>query len=232
MAIYSYLQYYFKAKTKFQVHSPFVFDFVEQVLEDPRRYYYFETIHRFKKQTQETKLSKRTGELLFKIVHHYQPTYGIEIGTGAGVTALYQCTPSQRLQLYTISDKEDRLVKTKEDFKKLGVRNVHLLTGDVFANVTKTLTNLPQLDYIFIKDDCSIDLLKKLLAKCHANTIIVVYQPHEKKRSNIWTTLQQNPKRTISIDLYRLGLVFFRKEQKEPAYYNLIEAYKKPWKFL
>lgn len=36
-----FIQFYFKAKTKYSVHSPFVFEFVNDILEDDRQYYVF-----------------------------------------------------------------------------------------------------------------------------------------------------------------------------------------------
>lgn len=36
-----FISFYFKAKTKYSVHSPFVFEFVNNVLEDDRQYYVF-----------------------------------------------------------------------------------------------------------------------------------------------------------------------------------------------
>lgn len=37
-----FIKFYFKAKTKFNVHSPFVFEFVTNVLEDDRQFYVFQ----------------------------------------------------------------------------------------------------------------------------------------------------------------------------------------------
>lgn len=38
---FRFIQFYFRAKTKYSVHSPFVFQFVEDVLEDDRLFYVF-----------------------------------------------------------------------------------------------------------------------------------------------------------------------------------------------
>ncbi|NNE28733.1 MAG: SAM-dependent methyltransferase, partial [Saprospiraceae bacterium] len=36
-----FFKYYRRAKTKYDIHSPFIFDFVQEVLEDERQYYAF-----------------------------------------------------------------------------------------------------------------------------------------------------------------------------------------------
>jgi hypothetical protein len=42
--ILSFLKFYWRAKTRYNTHSPFVFEFVENVLEDDRDYYAFSDI--------------------------------------------------------------------------------------------------------------------------------------------------------------------------------------------
>ena len=44
ISILRYLQFYSVADTKYQVHSPFVFDFALNVLEDDRDYYVFQSM--------------------------------------------------------------------------------------------------------------------------------------------------------------------------------------------
>ncbi|HHM20703.1 MAG TPA: SAM-dependent methyltransferase, partial [Bacteroidetes bacterium] len=39
-----FVRFYFGAKTKYDVHSPFVYEFVREVLEDDRWYYAFDEI--------------------------------------------------------------------------------------------------------------------------------------------------------------------------------------------
>ena len=39
-----FIKFYFRAKTKYDVHSPFVYEFTEEVLEDDRWYYAFNEI--------------------------------------------------------------------------------------------------------------------------------------------------------------------------------------------
>ncbi len=114
-----YAAYYFRAKTKYQVHSPFVFTFVERVLEDQRYFYAFdhiETVRRKMAQSAETIPVEDFGagaiggngpmrriasiaaaavspveecRQLFRIVQLYKPSTILEFGTSLGVSALY-----------------------------------------------------------------------------------------------------------------------------------------------
>ena len=44
-----FIKFYFRAKTKYDVHSPFVYEFTEQVIEDQRWFYAFDEIESIRK---------------------------------------------------------------------------------------------------------------------------------------------------------------------------------------
>jgi len=101
------------------VHSPLVFDFVENLFEDERQYYIFEKIERLRKQmladsskvqitdfgagsltgnkaekplkdiADSALTSKPFCELLFKTVSHYKSTTIVELGTSLGLATTY-----------------------------------------------------------------------------------------------------------------------------------------------
>ena len=48
---------------------------------------------------------------------------------------------------------------------------------------------------------------------------------------SLWQEWKKLDKVTIAIDLYDLGLLFFRKEQRQKVDYTLIDSLKKPWQF-
>ena len=101
------------------MHSPLVFDFVENIFEDDRTYYIFEEIERLRKKllrnttsintldygagskqgnkaTKSIKSvagsalsSQQNGRLLFKLINHFQLDSLIELGTSLGITSAY-----------------------------------------------------------------------------------------------------------------------------------------------
>ena len=109
LGVYSYLKFFFKAKTKYGIHSPFVYDFIESVIEDNRTFYSYIPIEYFRNQLYSNKQvikvndlgagskkikennrtvaqiaknslqNRRTAQLLFRIVDKYQCNNIIEI---------------------------------------------------------------------------------------------------------------------------------------------------------
>lgn len=102
LQIIKYLSFYFSAKTKYAIHSPFVFDFIEEILENESNYYSFLANEHVRKilekksteiivkdlgagskkiKTAKRKIStiaktslqeKKMAQLLFKMINHYQ----------------------------------------------------------------------------------------------------------------------------------------------------------------
>ncbi len=249
MALLNYLQFYFKASTKYQVHSPFVYDFVENVLEDKRQYYFFKTIEQYRKlifkdsrpvkgKQQRTigalagakGIDKATGQLLFRLVHHYKPSAALLIGTFPGIAALYQSTPSYKMPVAALEADNTIAPSLQHYFKEIGAKNVHLQVGELDFLTTAFVQRPSQLPYIYIKELPSKEVVKRLLSKCTADGCLVVENPYESSpRLSLWNWIKENEVVTLTIDTYSLGLVFFRKEQKEKAHFKLIPSSYKPW---
>jgi predicted O-methyltransferase YrrM len=112
-------RFYLKAKTRHGVHSPFVFELVERVLEDCRTFYAFDEIELVRQQLLESeeRISVRDlgagsqvsngekrrvatiarsavsprfqGQTLFRLVEWLKPRHILELGTSLGVTSLH-----------------------------------------------------------------------------------------------------------------------------------------------
>jgi len=251
MAIADYCKYYFKAKTKYQVHSPFVFEFVEQIVEDNRQYYYFNTIEGYRRQIYKNKtiiktkqsegtplrklvnrntISPEMGRTLFKIVHKYQPKYAIELGTGVGIATLYQCSPSKKMQLHSIEENIDLAKTSKQLLNKLGLQQVQFSAGLFEEKIPSITAQMPSLELVTINQLATKELMGKILQHCNKQAIVILNYPHAtKERTEHWEWLKEQPRIQLTVDLYNMGIAFFREEQKEKTHFDLIKAYKKPW---
>ena len=167
MALLNYLRFYFKASTKYQVHSPFVYEFIENILEDKRQYYFFKTIEQFRKLIGKDSqpignkqrktvgalasmkgIDKATGQLLFRLVHHYKPSSALLIGTFPGIAALYQSTPSYKMQISALESDSAIEQPLQRYIKEIGAKNIHLQFGELDVLTKVFVQSNSQLPYI------------------------------------------------------------------------------------
>jgi len=249
-----YLKYYFSALNKYKVHSPFVFEFLKEVLEDDRFYHSFGLIENYRRNllgnaskinfkeyavsinqlTKSKSISTKIGEILFKTVHLYKPNALLSIGTNLGIASLYQATPNSKTSLVTLETSIPIAQQTTSFLKQLGVKNIQIKAGNIAEILPTTLKELTTIDQVYFNDFWGTEATIKYFETCstffNPNTIFIFREPHaSEQRLDFWQTIKAHKKVKLSIDLYDLGFLFFRSEQKEVAHYQLIEYWKKPW---
>jgi len=252
--MHPYLNYYFAANTKYQVHSPFVFEFLSDIFEDDRFYHFFGVIENYRRnllgtsdkllinQSEKTinqlakKLSiePKVGEILFKTVHKYKPDTLLELGDSLGISALYQATPNPHVPLLTLAANTTLGNAAGNYFKRLGTRNIQVLAGDFSKNISTAIQQLNSVEQLFFNGfwgkTATLSYFEACLAAMPSNAIFIFRSPYASKDTQtFWETIKKHEKVRLSIDIYDLGFLFFRSEQKEVAHYQLIESWKKPW---
>ena len=105
---------------------------------------------------------------------------------------------------------------TSTQFNKLQRHNVSLLNSD-FDLVLSDLTN-QQFDLIYFdgnhKKEATMDYFETLLPTIHNKTVWVFDDMYwSQEMSETWRYIQRHPQVTVTVDMFNLGLVFFRKEQ-------------------
>ncbi len=242
-----YLHYYFTAYNGkgHGMHSPFVFDFIRNVLaENDENFDYIEQLRRKLlqnetvvevedfgagssiiknkqrqiKQIAASSLKKpKYARLLNRIISYYKKNAVLELGTSLGVTTMYLASVPG-VQVQTMEGSATIAEWAKNNFKSSGLSNIKIITGNFDHNLAPLLQNF-QPDFIFIdgnhRKEPTLDYFRKIVKIAHADTIIVFDDIHwSEEMEEAWNIIQQDEAITLSIDLFFIGIVFFRKEFK------------------
>ncbi len=178
-----YLSFFFKAKTKYDIDSPFVSDFIEHILEDKRRYYAFPLIQWMRQQLSKDKeeitikdygagslltdqnqrsiahiarhgaINDSQGQILFKIVHHYKSNIILELGTSLGLSTLYLALADKRNQVITIEGSPEIAQKASENFYRLYLENIFLINDTFDKALNVVRQEFENIDLIYIDGD-------------------------------------------------------------------------------
>ncbi len=175
-----YLAFFAGAKTIYNIHSPFVYAFAENVLEDQRQYYAFSGIEALrqklfvdknvisvtdfgagsrvnndkKRAIRDIAKSAVSGswkcQLLFRMVLHFKPKTILELGTSLGVSTLYLSMADGRSQVYTLEGCPNISAVAKRNFGFFKRENIIQKTGPFTKTLPAVLETAKSLDFIFI----------------------------------------------------------------------------------
>lgn len=174
-------------------------------------------------------------ELLFRLVHHLQPKNRLELGTSIGISSLYQYLPLRKAPFYTLEGCPNIAKVAAKNFKKLKATQIRQLVGDFKHTLPKALQEMERLDYVFIDGNHqmkpTLSYFETCLKYSHNDTIFVfddIYWSDEMLAA--WEAIKAHSSVTLTIDLFFMGIVFLRSEQKEVQHFKIVPAKYKPWK--
>lgn len=162
------------------MHSPFVFDFILNVLQNKNDYeapaeiellrktlLHDKTVlqmhelgagsrtHTARQQTvaqiaRAALKSRRLAQVLFRLVKHYQPQNIIELGTSLGLTTSYFSRANSGASIITIEGNPSVAAKAQENFEQLHCSNIEMLQGNFDDLLPPVLDRLKTADLAYI----------------------------------------------------------------------------------
>jgi len=175
-----FLRYQLRALTRYELHSPFLFAFAEQVLHDRRHYYAFDEIETLRsdllKDTTElhvedlgagshtgagrtrriadiarsSLVTPRFGRLLFRLAQFHQPATILELGTSLGVSTLYLAKGAPTARVITMEGSREIAHTAIKNFEKLQSEHIEVVQGDFGDALNEVAGRLKDPALVFI----------------------------------------------------------------------------------
>lgn len=162
--------------------------------------------------------SKKQGRLLNRLVSYFQPTTVLELGTSVGIGTKYLASGNEKSKIFTIEGCPNTADVAKKNLAAL--KNVAVYTGDFAKALPEILNQITTLDFVYIDGNHqktpTIAYFEAILPKANNDTVFVFDDIYwSKEMTNAWEIIKEQKDVTLSIDLFHLGLIFIRKEQKK-----------------
>ena len=256
--VINYLRFYWEASNSkgHGVHSPFVFDFINKVLQDKSfdpslerwKGWRHDLLHsREKIQLEEmgagsrignfrtstiaalvkrTSKPKRTAHILYRLLKHYQPTSILELGTSVGLSASLFSLARPQATIHTIEGVQTIHAKAVEHLGKWDCKNVECHLGNLDIVLPEVLQEMPAPDLVFMdgnhQEEPTIRYFNQILDYLPESAIVLVDDIHwSAGMEHAWKQIQQHPRVTTTIDLFQLGLVFFRPSFRSKLHHKI-----------
>lgn len=160
--------------------------------------------------------SPKQARLLFRLAQHVHAENILEIGSSLGITTSYLSKVSKEKTVFTLEGCPNISVLAKQTFDKLCISNIELVTGEFGQTLPKVLNQMPAPDFIFFdgnhQKESTIQYFELCNAYKHEGTVFVfddIYLNPGMKEA--WKIIKNHPEVSVTIDVFYMGLVFFRK---------------------
>ena len=242
----NYLKYWFVSKDEHSLHSPFLFNFYTQCIQNKIDKNHFKEIEQLRTSllndsseilvtdfgagsklllSNKRKIAdiaknslSTTGKciLLYKIVNFINPNQIIELGTSLGIATSYLALKQKKV--YTLEGCPNIATKAQNIFNQLNLYQIQLIQGNINQTFPELLCKLDSIDIIFFDgnhtEKATLKYYDMALPKINENTLFIFDDIYwSKGMQNAWEKICSKPEVMISIDLFDIGLVFFRNNQ-------------------
>lgn len=243
-----FLGYLLHARGKHGVHSPFVYRFVTDILEQKQQhpaYHRIELIRAAMLQSKaeirmqdfgagskkdvrslreiasNTAKSAKYGRLLHRIIAAFRPEFALELGTCTGISTMYQSIGMEANPLLSIEGDPTLTALAQSNLEEAGLQDrAHLIHGNFDDVLPAVLAQLPRLDYLFADGNHRLEptlhYFGLALEKAHEGSLFIFDDIHwNEEMFRAWNIIKNHKEVRVSIDLFAMGLVFFRTEQEK-----------------
>jgi predicted O-methyltransferase YrrM len=155
------------------------------------------------------------GKLLAGLSKEFGRNSILEFGTSFGISTMYLAAANPLATIYTMEGCPATSEIALENFKEAGLTNIKLRT-DSFEKVLPEIENekiRPGL--VFIdgnhRKEPLLEYFSRIVNISDENTVIVIDDIcYSREMGEAWKAIKKNEKVSFTIDLFRMGLIFFR----------------------
>ncbi len=165
----------------------------------------------------KTAINKKNGEFLYLLVRFMRPINIIEVGTSLGISTLYLAKAANDVPIYTLEGCPEKTKAAKGFFDQMQLKNIRQYTGRFDDTLPQVLNDMQEVGLAYVDGNHTYRATKAyfemLMDKVKNNSVLIFDDIHwSEGMQRAWNEIIMHPGVTVSMDLYRIGIVFFNKE--------------------
>lgn len=169
---------------------------------------------------------KKYSELYFKLVNFTNSQFILELGTSIGLNTLYLAKANSKSTVYTIEGCSELAKFAGNLFEEQNAKNIFLINETFEKALPTSLKEIPQLDLLYVDGNhnysSTINYFNLGLEKKHNHSVFIFDDINwNEEMQKAWQEIKAHPEVTISLDVFYVGIIFFRKEQQQKEHFVL-----------
>lgn len=162
-------------------------------------------------------VSEQYGRLLYRLVEYFKPLTILELGSSVGISTSYLALANSAAKVYTIEGCTTKSEQAATNFNELQLTNIEQHIGRFDIVLPDLMKQIGNIDFAFIDGnhtyEATLANFKTLLEYANNETVFVFDDIHwSAGMQKAWDEITKFERVTVSIDLFRLGIVFLKKE--------------------
>ena len=158
------------------------------------------------------------AQLIYRLARNTNPANIIELGTCLGITTAYLSKACPDADVITIEGCPETAKKAYQSFQNLELENVELQVGNFDELLPAVIEQAKQLDFVYIdgnhRKDATLNYFHLCLPKVQEHSLLIFDDIYwSKGMKEAWEEIKNHPDVTVTVDLFWIGLVYFKKGQ-------------------
>jgi predicted O-methyltransferase YrrM len=158
---------------------------------------------------------KKYGALLSSLAAEFGNQLIVEFGTSFGISTMYMASSCKNTRILTMEGCPETAKIAYHNFKELALENISILTGPFDENLQHISDTGLRPGLVFIDGNHrKIPLIRyfNFIAEISDyNTVVVIDDiNNSKEMEKAWIEIKESEKVSLTIDIFRFGIVFFR----------------------
>jgi predicted O-methyltransferase YrrM len=173
-------------------------------------------------------------QIMYNLVQHYGIENILEIGTSLGISTAYFAFANREANIITLEGNPSSVDIAKDVWNKLNIDTIDVRLGEFGETMNKAAEDIGNIDLAFIdgnhRKDATMRYFHDLKSRTKASSIFIIDDIYWSTGMNeAWNEIINDESVAFSIDLFRMGIVFFDHSIMPKQHYKLIPYKFKPW---
>lgn len=166
--------------------------------------------------------SPKYSALLYRLIKHFHMRQIVELGTSFGVNTLY-LAKYEATKVTTFEGNPSISKVAQANFDQQQAHNIKIIEGNIDRTLSFFLDGSIRPDLVYIdanhRYDATLRYFNTVIHNRHDETIVVLDDiKWSKEMQEAWKKIVNHPQVTMSIDLNKFGIVFFKPDFTKQHY--------------
>ncbi|MCK4678556.1 MAG: hypothetical protein KAT48_10525 [Bacteroidales bacterium] len=240
----SYIKYFLSSQTRYEIHSPFLYNLVTGPINDKTDYPayrlmksinkdVYEDLFRstdaktkkllelpaigLRKQRKNVVKNNKYHRLVFRLIRYFNPKTIFDLGSFTGLSAIHMSIASPESQIFTFPFNQLAYNLLYDNISRIDFNNI--IPSEIFsASLLLQFENKNRkIDLICINRCCKPGEILKIIEDSipflsNESFMIIRDLNNNDKNRSLWNHMKAHEKTTVTVDLFNLGIIFFKKE--------------------